>query len=317
MACFKPLKGFYATTVNPSGKRSIVFSEKEGYIDRPVELPCGQCIGCRISKQQQWAIRCVHESMMHTWNWFVTLTYAPEHLPENLSVSKDAHQKFMKRLRKQTGQQFRYYMCAEYGGLNGRPHYHYLLFGLRLDDLQLWRLSKSRSGELNRIYRSPVIEKAWPYGYCEVGEVSYSSAAYTAGYIRKKITSKGQNQVDPETGLTPYELICKKTGDLISREPEFSHMSRNPGLGKAFYEKYKRQIINNDYVVVNDKRMRVPKYYDYLCQEADKQLLDENKRKRREAAKKYAPELSPERLRARETYLENIAGRKTLYGHIN
>ena len=28
----------------------------------PVLVPCGQCIGCRLEKSRQWAIRCVHEA---------------------------------------------------------------------------------------------------------------------------------------------------------------------------------------------------------------------------------------------------------------
>ena len=63
-------------------------------------VPCGQCIGCRLKRSRDWAIRCVHEASLYKHNCFITLTFDDLHLPANRSISKRDLQLFMKRLRK-------------------------------------------------------------------------------------------------------------------------------------------------------------------------------------------------------------------------
>jgi len=98
MACFHPL------TAYRSFDGQIRFDEKRN--GEPLELPCGQCIGCRLERSREWAIRMVHEASMHEDNCFITLTYAPEYLPPDGSLVKSDFQKFMKRLRKQVKKKF-------------------------------------------------------------------------------------------------------------------------------------------------------------------------------------------------------------------
>jgi len=81
--CYHPLTGYWSKSVNASGKRSVVFNPKEGYVDREVVVPCGQCIGCRLERSRQWAVRCVHESSLYDRNCFITLTYSDEYLPRD------------------------------------------------------------------------------------------------------------------------------------------------------------------------------------------------------------------------------------------
>ena len=57
MACFSPLHGWYGRTLTENGKRPVVFSQKDGFADRPVDVPCGYCIGCRLDRARQWTIR--------------------------------------------------------------------------------------------------------------------------------------------------------------------------------------------------------------------------------------------------------------------
>ena len=45
------------------------------------EIPCGQCISCRLVYSRQWANRCALEMQYHKSNLFITLTYDDEHLP--------------------------------------------------------------------------------------------------------------------------------------------------------------------------------------------------------------------------------------------
>ena len=135
MACYQPLKGYYSKSRNPNGKRNVVFNPQMGYRDRPVTVPCGQCIGCRLERSRQWAIRCYHEASMYERNSFVTLTYDDESLPLGGTLVFRDFQLFMKRLRKQYGAGIRFYACGEYGEKFGRPHYHVCLFNFELMQL--------------------------------------------------------------------------------------------------------------------------------------------------------------------------------------
>lgn len=44
MACLKPVTGYYASVVNPTGKRSLVYNQKAAFSGVPIRRPCGQCI---------------------------------------------------------------------------------------------------------------------------------------------------------------------------------------------------------------------------------------------------------------------------------
>ena len=185
MACYHPLKGYRSSELTKNGKRKIVFNRNQGYADLPVTVPCGQCIGCRLERSRQWAIRCHHEASLYENNSFITLTYADEYLPQNGSLDLNAQQKFFKRLRKKYGSGIRFYACGEYGSKFGRPHYHACLFNHDFADKTLWKITNDVP-----LYRSSSLEELWPYGHSSVGNVTFQSAAYVARYILKKITGE-------------------------------------------------------------------------------------------------------------------------------
>ena len=117
MACFHPVIGFRAKYPNPdSGRTPLVFSARDAADpDDPLKIPCGRCIGCRLERSRQWAIRCVHEASLYERNCFITLTFSPEHFPKDRSLNKRDFQLFIKRLRKKFGPGVRYFHCGEYG----------------------------------------------------------------------------------------------------------------------------------------------------------------------------------------------------------
>ncbi|MFN7611381.1 MAG: hypothetical protein ACK5QX_10675, partial [bacterium] len=120
MPCYFPLQGWRSA----SGP-GVTFNQRKGYVDKPVQVPCGRCIGCRLARASQWATRIAHEASLHEANSFLTLTYSNEHLPADLSVDVIALQKFMKRLRKALyPAPVRFVACGEYGENTLRPHYH-------------------------------------------------------------------------------------------------------------------------------------------------------------------------------------------------
>ena len=126
--CFSPLTAWRGRRRNKNGRLPVVFDRRESS-GVEIELPCGQCVGCRLEYSRQWAMRCMHEASLWPENSYLTLTYGDGHLPVNGSLRKADFQKFMKRLRKKNpGKRIRYYQCGEYGEELKRPHYHALLF---------------------------------------------------------------------------------------------------------------------------------------------------------------------------------------------
>jgi len=293
MPCFKPLHGYMSASLTANGKRRVVFNKADGFSDKPMDVPCGQCIGCRIDKAQQWAIRCQHEAAFHEFNSFVTLTYDDEHLPADRSLDHTHFQLFMKRLRKKfTGLTIRYYMCGEYGDQNGRPHYHAILFGIDFAD------KKRHSGKADRtLYISETLSNLWGLGYCYIGSVTAQSAGYVARYVLKKVNG--------EAAQDHYRRLHPETGEVFWIRPEYACMSRNGGIGTRFFENYSSDLYPSDFTVVKGKKKPVPKFYDRKLEAVDPLLHKAIKTKRilRARKPKNRQNSTPERLAVREEVL--------------
>lgn len=243
MPCFRPLKAY--RTID--GR--IVFKDTSGaMIERPLVLPCGQCVGCRLRRAQTWALRCVHESKMYSENCFITLTYNDLNLPSNGSLLHSDFQKFMKRFTERVRysgdkRKVRFYMCGEYGEKFGRPHYHACIFNYDFPD----KVYKRVNALGDKIYTSEFLDDCWNMsdpGVCEIGSVSIQSAGYVARYIMKKITG--------DDAVAYY-------GDLV---PEYTHMSK--GIGKAWFDKNWKDVYPSDFVIHDGRRFPAPRYYDGL-----------------------------------------------------
>ena len=220
-------------------------------VEGSLELPCGQCIGCRLERSRQWAMRCLHEASLHERNAFITLTYDDSNLPPGGSLNYSDFQKFMKRLRKRIGGNVRFYCGGEYGENTIRPHYHACLFGYDFPDKVYYK--KTSSGE--KIYTSKLLESLWPFGLSSVGDVTFESAAYIARYCVQKVTGQA---------ATSHYRVITDDGEIIDRVPEFNKMSLKPGIGSRWLEKYRSDVYPRDYVVINGVKTKPPKYYDVL-----------------------------------------------------
>lgn len=297
MACYYPLKGYRARHKNESGKYSIVFNIKDGYADMPIQVPCGKCIGCRLEYSRQWAIRCMHEASLYENNCFITLTYNNKNLPEKGTLVKEHFQKFMKRLRKKFSEiTIRYYHCGEYGSKNMRPHYHACIFNFDFPDREFFKFSNNIP-----LYTSKILEELWPYGYSTIGDVTFESAAYVARYIVKKVNGKKAEECDPQTGLSHYEKVNKETGEIEEILPEYTTMSRRPGIAYDWYQRWNKDVYPSDFLVVKGKKMRPPKYYDGMYEIDNPKEYKKIKKKRLKEALKNADENITPRLIQRET----------------
>ncbi len=328
MACFSPIKAFKSkidTTAN--GKAKILFNIANPNLDKvmKIDLPCQNCIGCRIDRSRQWALRCVHEASLYPDNCFLTLTFDDEHLNKNQNLVKSDFQKFMKRLRKKfngtsavnskTGTIFhpyelqsfkkdnlvkhenvsltypiRYFHCGEYGSDLSRPHHHCCLFNFDFKDKELWSVREN-----SRLYRSESLEKLWPFGFSCIGDVTWQSAAYVARYITKKINGPDGEQ--------HYQQIDHETGELIYLNPEYITMSRRPGIGKRWYDQFTSDLFPKDYITHNGKKHKIPKYYDRNYEATHPVEMEEIKFKRLLASDRRIEDNTYERLAVRKEVL--------------
>ena len=218
----------------------------------------------------------MHEASLYEENSFLTLTYDDENLPEGFTLVKRDFQLFMKRLRKNyEPKKLRFFMCGEYGDDTGRPHYHINLFGHDFEDKEFYK--RSKSGE--PLFVSRDLERIWGKGHCPIGSLTFESAAYTARYNLKKVTGKEADK------------------HYAGRLPEFALMSRRPGIGEPWLQKWHTDVYPHDFVVVNGKKCKPPKYYDTLmCDD----FIEEIKDIRKARAEEHADNNSDERLAVRE-----------------
>jgi len=312
--CYSPLKGWKDRDTG-----GIVFRREYG--SEKMEVACGQCLGCRLDRSRLWAMRIVHESSVYEHrggNCFITLTYRPRrectpeqlrngfHVPNDWSLHKTHFQKFMKRLRKAfPKQKIKFFMCGEYGrecqhGFNldeypcfvcnnGRPHYHACLFNCTFPDLIPY---DTQNGETR--YTSPFLESIWKYGFVDVGEVNFDSAAYVARYILKKVTG-------PLAEEHYWQL--DEDGEHCYLTPEYCSMSRGArkgarGIGYDFYEQYKNDMFPHDEVPVPGRGVfkLMPRYYEEIFKEENPLSMEEIKAVRQEFMRRNKHEYTPERL---------------------
>jgi hypothetical protein len=186
----------------------------------------------------------------------------------------------------------KHYSVGEYGDKNGRPHYHAAIFGEDFsDDRYEWR--KAPSGAM--LYRSPRLEKLWPHGAAEIGQLTFESAAYIARYIMKKING----------ALAPEHYKRQKpTGEIYWITPEFALMSRGgrtgKGIGHAWLEMYHTDIYPHDYVVMQGQKMKPPRYYDKHLAERDEIGALLIKLEREFSARSQEADNTPKRLATKE-----------------
>ncbi|WNK13053.1 MAG: replication initiator protein [Microvirus sp.] len=209
-----------------------------------MQLPCGNCLGCKTSHATEWARRAEHEASMWEHNCFLTLTYDEQHLSKEATLEPTDLQKFIKRLRTSRDRgnialrsdrsgSMRYLASGEYGEGTRRPHYHVCLFNCGFADS--YTVAKD-------LKESPTLLNLWKLGGHRLGELTPASANYVAQYTVKK-------QAGP---------ACNTDGVLI--QAPFLRMSLKPAIGTRWIEKNKRDL-QHGYLVNNGTKGRIPRQY--------------------------------------------------------
>lgn len=272
--------------VYPSGKTKYIMIgryDTEVAKDYPdaIKIPCGKCSGCRAQKTREWADRMILELDHSKKAVFLTLTYNDEHLPVKYQVTSGQCEMtlqprdltlFFKRLRKHyKDAEIRYYAVGEYGKNTYRPHYHIILYGLSLSDFpDIVQQGRNELGDI--YYRSDVLaENIWKLGFCLLSEVSWNTCAYVARYVKKK-----------DYGLVSDEFVNR------SVYPEFSVMSRNPGIGLYYPIEHDDTFEKSKFYFGDQKGMitvNLPSAFLRKLELSDPELFDKLKKQRYDAAR--------------------------------
>lgn len=293
MSCYHPIPAYQHKTARreETGKKVITFKDmSRNSAWEEIQLPCGQCIGCRLDYSREWANRIVMEASQYKENYFLTLTYDPEHVPIGSAVNLETGEltqgltlvpkdlvDFMKRLRRHWEynyhwQGIRFYGCGEYGSQTERPHYHICVMNFPIKEKNLTKLFVNKSGDT--IYDCEEIKKIWGKGLISVGTVTWDSAAYVARYMLKK-------QKGPEA-----DQYYRSQG----KAPEFTRMSNRPGIGAGYYEQNKERIYEYDSITLPKRRTSItvkpPAYFDKLYDLDDPENLEKIKEERAKTAKR-------------------------------
>lgn len=139
-----------------------------------------------------------------------------------------------------------------------------IIFGLHLDDLQFYKLNQLGQ----KLYTSDFLFNCWQkQGIVVVAPATWDTCAYVARYMMKK--QKGE------------------TADIYQRynfEPEFSLMSRKPGLGRQYWDDKQSSMFDTDCIFIStpdgSKKFYPSRYYKKLFAAYDEEAyLDYQYRK--------------------------------------
>ena len=279
MACSSPLKLWYdSRSRNEDNMRLRVLRVTsqdvkpefagDDYV-KCIDIPCGQCIGCRLDYSRRWADRLMLELQLHDEKkcWFVTLTYDDDHIDDFdtcLRLSADPQtgeigesfyrslnvknlQDFMKRLRYACyPDKIRFFAAGEYGETSGRPHYHLILFNCDLERFG-WDQKYLSHNLCNQEYKSSLlIQEKWPFGFNVCAPVTWKDCAYVSRYILKKQKGEGA------------EVYKQRNID-----PPFTVMSRKPGIAREYYDLHPESVCDKTFLGDMNGKVEItpPKYF--------------------------------------------------------
>lgn len=228
---FKPYRSNY--TDNDYPIKCFHAKYKDGFY-----YPCGKCDFCMKARAREWAFRLESEGFdKHVYNCL--LTYEDSSLPMykgKPSLNRTHIQDFLKRFRyyiqKHYNVKIRFFLCGEYGGLKGRPHYHMILFSPK--PFEQSNVSDSFS------FIQDILQVSWRHGWTDIEKIK--DIGGSCGYLVTYLTSYSDGK--------EYDKFNKP----------FLQMSRD-GIGRNWIDNHPKlvnKMVNNmDYTISN---ILIPRY---------------------------------------------------------
>lgn len=231
-------------------------------------FPCGRCYYCLRRRVSGWSFRLRKEEVVSTSSFFITFTYDTDHIrltPKGyMNLHKPDFQNFMKAIRyKQHGRKkgnIKYFCAAEYGGKSARPHYHAIIYNLKLECLVGKACAKQiRYGNIELDGRTPMFSDSWPHGHITIGTLTEASAGYTLKYVMKPSRIPMHKNDDRQK---EFQLISKGLGkSYITPRSKRWHKPQNLMVDEETGEAV-RAIVTRFYLPIEDgKKIAMPRYY--------------------------------------------------------
>lgn len=188
-----------------------------------LHVPCRKCRNCLALKAWKWKHRAIWEIAQAERTWFGTLTLRPEeHYKVDLLARTHERNiaeadyvgvfdgraretgklatKYFKRLRKETGQSFRYLLVTEIHDskdtsdvMRGRPHLHVLLHEFA-----------------DQPFRKELLQRQWPHGFSNWKLVEDVKAAwYITKYVSKALDARVRASIKYGAFFEDYDNSTK------------------------------------------------------------------------------------------------------------
>lgn len=159
-------------------------------------VPCRKCGPCLARRARIWTRRAMAEVAASTRTWFATLTLSPQEQMTNVMRARQQNpgyaelseigkfkaqvaafgptvQRYLKRVRKQSGARFRYMIVAE-RHKSGLPHFHMLLHEVSMD----------------QPVRKEILRSQWVHGFSRWKLADKFSARYACKYLSKEASAR-------------------------------------------------------------------------------------------------------------------------------
>lgn len=204
-----------------------------------IEVPCGKCAGCLQARREDWTNRIMYEMDVSSSAYFITLTYAEENITQG-----ETHPTLVKSDLQNFFKRLRKRIYP-----NKIRYYAVGEYGTRTlrphYHIILFNLPPNMVEE---------IQASWQNGFAQIGTVNRGSVHYVTKYhVNKNIYPEGS-------------------------EPSFATMSRKPGLGANYIDKYATYHdgqIDRCYILhPGGIKSRLPRYYkDRLYSESEREQI--------------------------------------------
>lgn len=224
---------------------------------------CRKCEPCLQHRLRTWLLRMLLEAQQYSQDevTFLTLTYAPEHLPTSPGESKRTLQLWLKRLRKLLSKHgldsIRYVAALEEGKqATQRYHWHIVLYGLKFT-------------QLNRL----VLHQQWGQGFIDWKPCVPAQMSYLLKYVIKGGVFLMSRQPGIGAGMVPalqQILLSLSSGEISKLRGPVSSVFR-PGQN---YSVNRIQVGGYDYPLHRylRERLLIPKLPEHV--EAARQIFD-------------------------------------------
>lgn len=196
--------------------RQRVYLDDKRQLFMSVDVPCRKCIACVKRRSRLWSCRAFDETKQSTRTWFCTYTLAPEYrlraailargkkgdesFSSIYSVISEWFTRYLKRVRKQSGAELRFFLAAEEHA-DGFPHLHALIH-------------ENGRGEVSK----RILQGQWPYGFTSVWLADPDIARYVSKYISKQMSARVR------ASLHYGRIVTKNTSLDIARSYDITQL---------------------------------------------------------------------------------------------